>query len=81
MEMDNQETEENNVNRSAPISFIIQTTNFNAKMLPSFLLFEQQSPGGFYYEAILRAENEDNILDPIIEYMLNNSDDAYVPPQ
>ena len=42
-------------------------------------LFEQQGPCGLDHEAMFGAENKDNILDPIIEYMLDDSDGGYMP--
>ena len=79
--MDNEEAEDNDVNSNTPINSIIQTTRFDAKTLPSVPLFEQQGPGGLDHEATFGVENEDNILDPITEYMRNDSDGAYVPPK
>ena len=33
------------------------------------------------HEAMFETENDENILDPIIEYVLNVLDGAYVPPE
>ena len=34
---------------------------------------------GLGHEALFGTENENNISNPIIKYMLNDSDGAYVP--
>ena len=77
--MNNEGIEDDNANSNGPISSIVQKICSKTKTFPSVLLFEQQGSCDLDHEAMFGAENEDNILDPITEYMLNDSDGVYVP--